>query len=190
MLHRTAWVGLMALGLGVVVSTPLVAQDAPDAPAAVEYRNQFISDLDTLHAKVLALANVVPADKFAWRPGPGVRSFGEVFMHLASEYYIYTPASFGAARSAIISRGPDTMKKFEANSSKDSVLKYLADGYRYARASLLAVASDSLAGKRALFGGHYNVYETGIGMTADMHEHLGQLIAYARMNGIVPPWSK
>ena len=48
----------------------------------------------------------------------------------------------------------------------------------------------SLTGKRKLFGGDRTIVETTIGMSADLHEHLGQLIAYARMNGIKPPWSK
>ncbi len=73
----------------------------------------------------MALATAVPADKYAWRPAPGVRSFGEVFMHIASEYYVYTPASFGAPRSPVIPRAQDAMPKFEANASKDSVLKHL-----------------------------------------------------------------
>ncbi|MGH7594690.1 MAG: DinB family protein [Gemmatimonadales bacterium] len=60
--------------------------------------------------KFLALANAIPADKYSWRPMPGVRSFGEVFMHLASEFYVYTPLSFGAAPSPVIPRVPDAMK--------------------------------------------------------------------------------
>jgi hypothetical protein len=167
-----------------------MAQGAPDAASAAEFRTQFLSDLDSLHGKVLALARAVPADKYSWRPAPGVRSFGEVFMHIASEYYVYTPASFGAERSPVIPRGPDTFQKFELNSSKDSVLKYLADGFAYNKRVVSALDPAGLAGMRKLFGQDHTVIETGIGMTADLHEHLGQLIAYARVNGITPPWSK
>ena len=181
----------VVVAAGLWASTaPLVAQDAPDRASAVEYRKQFLTDLDTLQSKVVALANAVPAEKYSWRPAAGVRSFGEVFMHIASEHYVYTPMSFGGQRSPVLPRGPETMKKFEANSSKDSVLKYLNDGFAYTRATVMAIPDDSLVGKRKLFGRDYTVMETGIGMTADLHEHLGQLIAYARMNGITPPWSK
>jgi hypothetical protein len=189
-MHRLALRALV-VAAGLWVSTaPLVAQNVPDRASAVEYRKQFLTDLDTLQSKVVALANAVPADKYSWRPAEGVRSFGEVFMHIASEHYIFTPMSFGAPRSPVIPRGQDEFKKFEANSSKDSVLKYLNDGFAYTKASLAAIPDDSLVGQRKLFGRDFTVMETGIGMTADLHEHLGQLIAYARMNGITPPWSK
>jgi len=168
----------------------LLAQAAPNREAAIEVRKQFMTDLDTLQSKVLRLAEAVPADKYAWRPAPGVRSFGEVFMHIASEYYVFTPMSFGGERSPVIPRGPDTFKKFEANSTKADVLKGLRDGFAYNRSAVMGINPDSLVGVRKLFGRDYTIVETSVGMTADLHEHLGQLIAYARMNGIVPPWSK
>lgn len=189
MRHRSLQTLAVAIGL-FSCGTPLLAQVAPNRESAVEYRRQFISDLDTLQSKFLALANAVPAEKYAWRPAEGVRSFGEVLMHVASEFYVYTPLSFGAARSPLIPRGQDAFKKFEENSSKDSVLKHLTEGFAYAKSAVMRIAPDSLVGVRKLFGRDYTIMETGIGMTADLHEHLGQLIAYSRMNGITPPWSK
>ena len=70
----------------------LRAQDAaPNREAAVEVRKQFLADLDTLQSKFVALAQAFPADKYSWRPAPGVRSVGEAFMHVASEFYVYAP---------------------------------------------------------------------------------------------------
>jgi hypothetical protein len=189
MRHRSLQAFAVAVGI-LCCGAPLRAQGVPDRGSAIEFRKQFMNDLDTLQSKFLALANAFPAEKFSWRPMPGVRSVGEVFMHVASEFYVYTPMSFGSARSPVLPRGPDVMKKFEENSSKDSVLKHLTDGFAYTKTSVMSVTPDSLAGMRKLFGRDFTVMETGIGMTADLHEHLGQLIAYARMNGVVPPWSK
>ena len=174
----------------LAAAIPAAAQSAPNREAAIEFRNQFIKDLDTLQAKVVALANAIPAEKYAWRPAPGVRSIGEVFMHIASEHYLFTPMSFGGVRSPVIPRAQDALPKFEANASKDSVLKHLRDGYAYTKAQVMGISPDSLTGTRKLFGRDFTVMETGLGMTADLHEHLGQLIAYARVNGITPPWSK
>ena len=174
----------------LAAAVSVAAQSPPNRDAAVEFRAQFMKDLDTLQGKVVALANVVPAEKFGWRPAPGVRSFGEVFMHIASEHYVFTPMSFGALRSPVIARAQDAFPKFEANASKDSVLKYLNEGFAYTKAQVMGVSPDSLVGTRKLFGRDYNVMETGLGMIADLHEHLGQLIAYSRVNGIKPPWSK
>ena len=171
-------------------AAPLGAQSAPNRDAAVEFRKQFMKDLDTLQVKFLAMANAIPAGKYAWRPAAGVRSFGEVFMHIASEWYVYTPMSFGGVRSPVIPRAQDAMPKFEATSDKATVLKHLTEGFAYTKAQVMGMPADSIAGMRKLFGRDFTIMETGIGMTADLHEHLGQLIAYARMNGITPPWSK
>jgi uncharacterized damage-inducible protein DinB len=157
---------------------------------ATEVRQQFVADLDTLNSKLTALANAIPADKYSWRPAPGVRSVGEVFMHLASEFYVYSPMAVGAAPSPSIQREKGWAEKFEKNATKDDVLKHLAASHDYARSVIGAMDPASLTGKRKLFGGEYNVIETTLGMVDDMHEHLGQLIAYARMNGVVPPWSR
>ncbi|MGH7594691.1 MAG: hypothetical protein ACRELE_12695 [Gemmatimonadales bacterium] len=70
------------------------------------------------------------------------------------------------------------------------MLKHLTEGFAYARSSVMAIDPASLVGTRKLFHRDFTIIETGIGMTADLHEHLGQLIAYSRMNGVTPPWSK
>jgi hypothetical protein len=177
--------------LALTVSRHAVqAQAVPDRAAATELRKQFMTDLDTLQSKMVALAGAFPEDKFSWRPAPGVRSVGEVFMHVASEYYVYTPLAFGAARSTVIPKGPEGFKAFEAKATKADVMQALHAGFDYMRQSVMALPPDSIAGVRKLFGQNLSIMETTVGMTADLHEHLGQLIAYARMNGVTPPWSK
>ena len=168
----------------------LGAQSAPDRESALEVRKQFMADLDTLQKKFLALAEAFPVEKYAWRPAQGIRSVGEVFMHVASEYYVYAPMAYGAARSPVIPRGQDSFKKFESASTKEDVLKHLKEGFAYAKQSINAIDPAQLTGPRKLFGGDHTIVETSFAMTDDLHEHLGQLIAYARMNGVTPPWSK
>jgi uncharacterized damage-inducible protein DinB len=170
----------------------LAAQaQVPNTTDAVEIRKQFTNDLDTLYTKFYALANAIPEDKYAWRPAPGVRSIGEVFMHVASEFYVWTPLSYGAKPSPVIPDQSDSsMHKFEMMSTKADVLKHLKASFAYTQATLAALPPSSLAGGKKLFGGTYTIIETSFGMGGDLHEHLGQLIAYARENGIKPPWSK
>lgn len=189
MVRRCAVVLAMALGTTGFAAAAR-AQDVPDRASAVEVRKQYLLDLDTLQSKFLALAEAFPADKYSWRPGPGVRSVGEVFMHVASEYYIYTPMSFGAERSPVIAKGQPAIQAFEKMSTKEDVLKHLKEGFAYAKSAVGGIDPAQLAGSKKLFGGNYTIIETSLGMAADMHEHLGQLIAYARVNGIKPPWSK
>lgn len=181
----------MALAVCAASAAPLLAQDVvPNRAAAVEVRKQFMSDLDTLHAKFAALANAFPAEKYAWRPMPGVRSVGEVFMHVASEFYVYSPMAYGAKPSPVIPQDRGAMQKFEQKSTRADVLKHLNDSFVYCQSTLAALDPSTLTGTKKMFGGSYTIIETSFGMTGDLHEHLGQLIAYARMNGIKPPWTK
>jgi len=118
---RPLAVALGCLALGAAAS-PAAAQ-VMNRESALEMRKQFIADLDTLQGKFLALATAIPEDKYAWRPAPGVRSIGEAFMHVASEYYVFTPMAYGLKRSPVIPPGPESFQKFEMNATKAGVMK-------------------------------------------------------------------
>jgi hypothetical protein len=149
-----------------------------------------VEDLDSLQSKFLSLAEAIPAEKYEWRPAPGVRSIGEAFMHVASEFYVFAPMAYGAARSPVIPRGQDSFKNFETKSTKADVKKHLVEGFAYTKQTIGAVDPAAITGTQKLFGADHTIIETSFSMTDDLHEHLGQLIAYARMNGVTPPWSK
>jgi hypothetical protein len=184
-------VGVFAVGCLLASTARVVAAQAvPNREAALEIRKQFLTDLDTLQSKFLALAEAIPADKYAWRPAPGVRSIGEAFMHVASEYYVYAPMAYGGARSPVIPRGQEAFKNFEAKSTKADVMQHLKEGFAYSKQTIGALDPAAITGTQKLFGGDRTIIETSFAMTDDLHEHLGQLIAYARVNGITPPWSK
>ena len=167
---------------------PIVAQTAADNAAAL--RKSYLGQLEELQGKFLQLAEAFPADKYAWRPAPGVRSVGEVFMHVASEYYAWSPRSFGAQPSPVVTMTREGFQQFEANATKENVLKHLKEGYTYGRQAVEAVDPATLVGTRKFFGTDATTADIALGMSGDLHEHLGQLIAYARMNGIKPPWTK
>ena len=180
-----AFVALMLVG----ATHPVAAQTAGTFDAAA-VRTAYLVELDSLQSKFLQLAEAFPADKYSWRPAAGVRSVGEVFMHVASEYYVYAPMSYGGARSPVIPRGPDAFKTFESKSTKADVQKHLKEGFAYAKQTIEGLDPAAITGTKKLFGGDHTIIETSFIMTDDLHEHLGQLIAYARMNGVAPPWSK
>lgn len=181
---------ILAAGIACASVPRLAAAQVPNRESAAEVRKQFLADLDTLQSKFLALADAFPAEKYSWRPAQGVRSVGEVFMHVASEYYVYTPMAYGAPRSPIIQQGQEGMQKFEQMSSKTDVLQHLKAGFAYMKQQLSTIDEAQLAGAKKLFGGDRTIIETSFVMSGDLHEHLGQLIGYARMNGVKPPWSK
>ncbi len=182
---------------GAIVAFALVApaaaaqaQYSPDRATAIEVRKEFLTELDSLHSKFMQLAEAFPADKYAWRPAPGIRSVGEVFMHVASEYYFWTPAVFGAVPSPVVEANKAGLEKFEKMSSKPEVLKHLKEGFAYGRQAIATLDEAQITGIHRIFTRDRQVIEMSVNMISDLHEHLGQLIAYARMNGVKPPWSK
>ena len=180
---------IAALALASTAGTA-AAQDVPSRESAVEIRKRFLMELDTLQSKFAVLAEAIPAEKYSWRPAPGVRSIGEAFMHVASEYYVYAPMSYGAARSPVIPQGADSFKAFESKSTKADVQKHLTEGFAYMKQSIEGLDPTAITGVKKIFGGDRTIIESSFIMSGDLHEHLGQLIAYARSNGIAPPWSK
>ena len=189
-LRRSIRIGAAVAALSLGSAGVAFAQAVPNREAALEIRKRVVMDLDTLQSKFLALSDAIPADKYAWRPAPGVRSIGEAFMHVASEYYVYTPMSYGAARSPVIERGEAAFKAFESKSTKADVQKHLKEGFAYMKTQLEGLDPAAITGTQKLFGGDHTIVETSFIMSGDLHEHLGQLIAYARQNGVKPPWSK
>ena len=167
---------------------PIAAQTPAENAAAL--RKSYLGAVEELQGKFLQLAEAFPADKYSWRPAPGVRSVGEVFMHVASEYYAWSPRSFGATPSPVVTMTREGFQQFEASSTKENVLKHLKEGYTYGRQAVEGVDPATLTGTKKFFGQDATTTDIALGMSGDLHEHLGQLIAYARMNGIKPPWSK
>ena len=167
---------------------PIAAQTPADNAAAL--RKSYLGAVEELQGKFLQLAEAFPADKYSWRPAPGVRSVGEVFMHVASEYYAWSPRSFGAPPSPVVTMTREGFQQFESNATKENVLKHLKEGYTYGRQAVEAVDPATLVGTKKFFGTDATTADIALGMSGDLHEHLGQLIGYARMNGIKPPWTK
>ena len=164
----------------------VVAQTAPVVA-------DLIKDVDGVEQKFIALAKATPPEKLAWRPGTGVRSFGEVYLHVASDNY-FIPASFGTAIPASTGIKSDdfkTLTAYEArNVTREQIVADLQQSFAHLKASMAKTTAAQLDAPISMFGMKSNAQGMWILATTHLHEHLGQAIAYARMNGIVPPWSK
>jgi hypothetical protein len=174
----------------LAAAVPAAAQDVPSRESAIEIRARFLAELETMRGKFVALAEAIPAEKYSWRPAPGVRSIGEAFMHVASEFYYYVPLAYGAQPSPVIQRGRENFVKFEASSSKADVMKHLPESFAYTKQAIEGLAPAAITGKIRVFGQEGTIIESTLAMSGDLHEHMGQLIAYARSNNVKPPWSK
>jgi hypothetical protein len=185
--HRLVVTAAAAIAI-TALSTPARAQDVISKEAAAVLKSAFIADLDTLKGKFVGLAEAFPQDKYTWRPMEGVRSVSEVLMLAAMEGYSFVPTGFGGKPAQIGSR--EEMQAMRTLSDKAKVIEHLNKGFAHAKAELEALDPAQMTGKRQVMGQSRSAIETAFAIGGDLHEHLGQMIAYARTNKIVPPWSK
>jgi len=186
---KTAIVGFVCLVSTVsgnaLMTRAQAAQTTTDTSApSYDMKAQALLDLQTVNKKCVDLAQAVPADKLTWRPSPEARSFAEVFLHVAGERYgilsmmgANPPAGFKA-------------KEFEKSTTdKDRIVEDLNQSWDFANKAINGMTNADYAKLLPKLGPQANEGDVIYILVADAHEHLGQLIAYARQNGIVPPWT-
>lgn len=143
-------------------------------------------DGEWLHVsqQLVALAEATPAEKFSWRPAPGVRSTSEVYMHIA-EANFYLLSVTGPKMPADWKEGMD-----KTVTSKADVIAWLKRSLNAVKEAHLAATPKDLQKKVHIADRDANVDGIYLRILVHDNEHMGQLIAYARMTGVVPPWSK
>ena len=171
------------------VAAANAAKAATAAAGAVQgkssgFQTDLLADYGYITGHLLALADAVPADKYAWRPGEGVRSFAEVIGHVAAANY-YGSAALGTPTPAGVN--PGDLEKVADKTQSIANLKAAIEQFQKAVGAVDASALDE---KVNLFGMSMTKRRVMLTMQGHAHEHTGQAIAYARVNGIVPPWSK
>jgi uncharacterized damage-inducible protein DinB len=176
--------------LAILVTGVALAQAPAAAPAAAPvaaptgYKAELLSDIDGVSKKLVNLANAMPADKYGWRPAPGVRSVSEVYMHVVGANYLL-PSFTGAKLPEGFDQG---MEKSVTDKAK--VIEWLKKSIENAK-SVIAATSDADMDKMVkAFGRDLSERRVFMIVQTHMHEHLGQSIAYARSNGVTPPWSE
>jgi uncharacterized damage-inducible protein DinB len=187
---RSARSGLTVGLLLTAFAAAATAQQPAGAPAAADptsgYRAEFLREFADLESKYVRLAEKMPAEKYTWRPAEGVRSVSEVFLHMAA-------ANFGLSRRL----GTPSPAGFQpqgfdkSTTDKAQVIDQLKKSFEHMRGAALK-ASDADADKTMPWFGGSTITQRGFLVFVVRHagEHLGQSIAYARMNGVVPPWSE
>ena len=179
---------LAAIALTLAAPQVARAQDVLDAKSATALRDFYLADLDTVHSKIMQLANAIPADKYSWRPSEGVRSISEALMHVASEWYLFAPMSVAGKAPADFGAPRETLPKLEKITAKTDVIQQLEKSWAHCKEQFASANPAQLTGKYKPWG--VSLPEAAFGMAGDLHEHLGQLIAYSRSVGVKPPWSR
>ena len=159
--------------------------------SASGFQPEFLLSFDDAEAKVLSLAKAVPAEKYSWRPGPGVRSVSEVYIHIANGNRLLLGMMNGQPpREEFMKLVGRNEEREKTITDKTKVVADLEASFKEVHNALDAASDAQLSKSVKVFG--EETTPRGVYMTISNHvsEHLGQSIAYARMNGIVPPWSR
>jgi uncharacterized damage-inducible protein DinB len=166
-------------------------------PAQAQTSNAITGDLvkatQSVEEKLVALANALSAEQYNWRPGEGVRSSGEVFLHVAADNY-FLPTVVGVAAPAatkIMANDYPSVQTYERQKlDRAAIIAELTASFDHLKKAIAQVPESRLNEPVKVFGQDFTVRSFLLLATTHLHEHLGQMIAYARSNNVVPPWSR
>ncbi len=177
-LSRVVLSGLLMLAF---ISITANAQESSATAVVSDFQNVFISTTD----KVGQLGSAIPEENYDWRPTEGVRSIREVVLHIAGANYF-----FGSMLGAEIPEGVDPRSMEKSGMSREQAVAALEESVSFIQNFLNTLTEEDLNTKIDFFGNEVTKREAIIAMGGHASEHLGQLIAYARMNDVTPPWSQ
>ena len=140
----------------------------------------FGKDAGTLSDKFTGLARVM-SGKYDWKPGQGVRSVADVFNLIVME---------NGLLAGVLSGTPNAGAKPAPITDPEKLQEALKTSYINLQKAITGLSDNDLQTTVKLFGRDWTRQDAVIHVLEDQHEHLGQSIAYARSNGVVPPWSK
>lgn len=163
----------------VCFSAPLLRAQAPEG-----IWEGYDGEWKHVSQQLVALAEATPPEKFAWRPAPGVRSTSEVYMHIVmANFYLLSVTG--------PKMPPDLKEDAEKTvKSKPVVIAWLKRSLDAVKEAHLAADPRDMSRKVKVAGRDATVDGMYLRIIIHANEHMGQLVAYARMTGVVPPWSK
>jgi uncharacterized damage-inducible protein DinB len=149
-------------------------------------------DVNDVQKKFIDLAKAIPEPAYSWRP-PGVRSVGEVLLHVAADNYLIPIAMGKPAPAATGISGTDfkTVETYEKRKlTKDQIIAELESSFRHLHEAMGLTTDTNLNENIKFFGQDWSRQRAMLATVTHLHEHLGQMIAYARSNNVAPPWSR
>ncbi len=167
------------------VQAQTLASEDKTAPS-YDMKAQALIDLQGMQKKYDQLAEAIPAEKFTWRPEAGARSVSELFLHVAGANYGIPTMMTGTEPASGYQR-----EGFEKSTTdKAKIIEQLNKSFAYAMAAVQKMSNADFAKAEKKLGPDANDGDVIYILVTHNHEHLGQSIAYARMNGITPPWTE
>jgi uncharacterized damage-inducible protein DinB len=169
----------ISLLLFLFLSAPVLPAQAPEG-----IWQGYDGEWKHVSQQLIALAEATPAEKYSWRPAPGVRSTSEVYMHIViANFYLLSVT--GPKMPA------DLSEKMEKTvTSKEEVIAWLKRSLEAVKTARAVTTHKDLERKVKIADREATVDGMYLRIIVHANEHMGQLVAYARMTGVVPPWSK
>lgn len=149
------------------------------------FRASLLKSFDDASGKIIQLAEAIPESSYGWQPMEGVNTVRDVLVHV-TEANLALGSMLGGKAPA----GLDRKTVGQTMKSKAEAIAVTKQGMEFARGALASVPAEKLSMEMDFFGGKAPAIRVAMVTTDHAHEHLGQLIAYARANHITPPWSK
>ena len=185
-----------AVSLAVLLAACTAKDASPPADSIAPAANggtltaDLVAALTQVETKMVGLATAIPESKYNWQPD-SARSIRKVLLHVAADNYLM-PAMLGHTPDPAtgITTDYNTALAFEArNIPKDSVIAELKKSFEFVKQSLTTTSPGKFSESVTMFGQPFTGQSAWILAVTHIHEHLGQMIAYARTNGVKPPWS-
>jgi len=173
--RNVGMLSVLAVVLALLTVMPLQAENMAQL---------FVQQQDGLEGKLVGLAEAIPAGKYGWTPNEGVMTVAQVLTHVAGANYMF-PQFVGAEAPAGFDR-----EALGSMTEKAAIVAKLKESFAHSTKAFAGLSDADCAKAIKMFGRDSTVEQMLMLMANHQHEHLGQMIAYARSNGIVPPWSK
>jgi hypothetical protein len=159
-----------------VIFAPALA--AAQSPVAAAFRN----DAKTMHKNLVAAAEVMPADKYSFKPTPAQMSFGDIVTHLSG--------GNDALCGTIAGKKAPTRTKLAKDAGKDALVARLKETFEFCDQALATLDDSKLSEELPMFG--QKLTRAGVEMTTvgDWADHYSQMAIYLRLNGHLPPTAK
>ena len=157
---------------------------ADNTSPSYDMRAQSLLDLGVVQKKMIDLAKTIPDEKLTWRPTPDSRSFAEVFLHVAGERYGILKMMGATPPASFNPQGFD-----KSTTDRERIIGELNRSWDFTEGTIKSMSNADFAKLLPKLGPQANAGDVVYILVADAHEHLGQLVAYSRENGVVPPWT-
>lgn len=182
---------MLKLKFQLIVFTAILMASVGLAEQPIFIR-EFLGQMDYVESKLTQLAEAMPEDSYNWRPTEGVRSVGEVYIHTAFGNYLWITLAGGKV-SEEVGFVPDPSKIHEwdtQTTDKKKIIEIMKNSFSAIKDFAKELTEDDMEKEVEFFGNKTSLRNFLVSGIGHLHEHLGQSIAYARMNGVTPPWSK